>query len=198
MNEALPSPSTPLVLADGTIIDPSTGAPLQVPSAFVEIPNAVHAQEIVGRTRRRVVDLPEPPKTMNAIGVVLMYTMYGLSRQEIAIATSLTVEQITNIRTLTAYRELESEIVENILCVDAENVKALLSKASHNAATRLTKLIDSTDETIQLSASKDVLSRTGHTAAEERVRSNLSEALNIVITLKNEGETRPMIDITGD
>ena len=93
MNEALPSPDTPLVLADGTVIDPSTGQPLQVPSAFVEIPDAIRAQEIVGRTKRRVVDLPEPPKTMNAIGVVLMYTMYGLARQEIAIATSLTIEQ---------------------------------------------------------------------------------------------------------
>ncbi len=198
MNEALPSPDTPLVLADGTVIDPSTGAPLQTPSAFVEIPNAVRAQEIIGRTKRRVVDLPEPPKTMNAIGVVLMYTMYGLARQEIAIATNLTIEQITNIRTLDAYRTLEAEIVDNILCVDAENVKALLAKASHNAASRITRLIDDDSPDIALSASKDVLNRTGHTAADEQKRLDMSEALNIVITVKNESDVRPMIDITGD
>ncbi len=198
MNEALPSPDTPLVLADGTVIDPSTGEPLQVPSAFVEIPDAVRAQEIIGRTKRRVVDLPEPPKTMNAIGVVLMYTMYGLARQEIAIATNLTIEQIVNIRTLDAYRELEAEIVDNILSVDAENVKTLLAKASHNAASRITTLIASDDQGIALSASKDVLSRTGHTAADEQRRLDMSEALNIVITVKNESDVRPMIDITGD
>ncbi len=196
MNEALPSPGTPLVLADGTIIDPSTGTPS--PSAFVEIPNAVRAQEIIGRTKRRVVDLPEPPKTMNAIGVVLMYTMYGLARQEIAIATNLTIEQITNIRTLDAYRELEAEIVDNILSVDAQNVKALLAKASHSAASRITTLINDDSPDIALSASKDVLNRTGHTAADEQRRSDMSEALNIVITVKNEGDVRPMIDITGD
>ncbi len=198
MNEQLPSPTEPLVLADGTIIDPSTGREVQQASAYIEIPNAVRAQDIVGRTKRRVVDLPEPPKTMNAIGVVLMYTMYGLARQEIAIATNLTIEQIQNIRKLEAYRMLEAEIVDNILHVDSDNVKALLAKASHNAAQRLAGLVDSADETIQLSASKDVLSRTGHTAKDDRARMDMSEALNIVITVKNESDEKPMIDITGD
>jgi len=198
MTEALPAPNEPLVLADGTTIDPSTGGPVQQASTFVEIPNAQRAQDIVGRTRRRVVDLPEPPKTMNAIGVVLMYTMYGLARQEIAIATGLTIEQITNIRTLEAYRTLESEIVDNVLVADAANVKALLAKASHRAAERIAGLVDSPSPDIQLNAAKDILNRTGHSAKDERDRIDLSEALNIVVTVRDETVTRPMIDITGD
>lgn len=198
MNQQLPSADAPLVLADGTTIDPTTGTTKNEVSTYVEIPNGTHAQEIVGRTRRRIVDLPEPPRTMNAVGVVLMYTMYGLATQDIAIATNLTVEQIENIRVLDAYRALEAEIVDNILTVDSEHVKAILATASHNAARRVANLMDSPHEDIALSAAKDVLNRTGHTAAEERARVDLAEQLNIVITIKNDNDQRPTIDITGE
>jgi len=197
LNQQLPSADTPLVLADGSTIDPTTGAPPSEISTFVEIPNGTRAQEIVGRVKRRIVDLPEPPRTMNAVGVVLMYTMYGLATQDIAIATNLTIEQIINIRTLDAYNMLKTEIVDSILTVDSENVKAILATASHNAARRVTSLMDNSDPSIQLGAAKDILNRTGHTAAEERARVDLAEQLNIVITIKNEGDQRPTIDITG-
>jgi len=159
----LPEANTPLVLADGTKIDPSTGRPVKVASSFVEVPNGRRAQEIVARTRKRAVDLPEPPKTMNAVSVVLCYTMFGLAVQEVAIATGLTIEQVETIRKLEAYNELEAAIVDTVLESDSENVRAMLAQASHNAAHRITSLIDSDDETIQLAAAKDVLSRTGHT-----------------------------------
>lgn len=196
MSQQLPSVGEPLVLADGTKIDPSTGMPVQDRPMYVEIPNARRAQEIVGKTRRRMADLPEPPKTMNAISVVLAYTMYGMSAQEIAIGTGLTAQQVANIRQTDAYKELEEEIVGNILDADAENVRSILAEASHSAARRVTSLLDSDDESIQLAASRDVLNRTGH-ASKDESRGKLEE-LRINVTIKDTSDTKPAITIDGE
>lgn len=198
MTTQLPEAGAPLVLADGTRIDPSNGRPQAPPARFVEIPNGQRAQEIVGRTRRRVADLPEAPSTMNAVSVVLAYTMFGLSPQEIAIATNLSTQQIAIIRDTEAYSMLEREIVNNILDADAENVQAILAEASHNAARRVTGLLDSDDETIQLAASKEVLNRTGHGSKDDMRRSQMAEGLNIVVTVRDESNARPTIDINGE
>ena len=88
--------------------------------------------------------------------------------------------------------------MDNILTVDSEHVKAILATASHNAARRLSDLMQNEDPTIQLGAAKDILNRTGHTAAEERARVEPSEQLNSGITVKGDGDQRPTIDITGE
>ena len=53
-----------------------TGRP-SVKSQMVEVPTAQEAVRIVTAARRKLSELPEVPRTMNAISVVLSYTLFG-------------------------------------------------------------------------------------------------------------------------
>lgn len=200
MTETLAQAHAPLVLADGTVINPSTGRPEKEERRrrehFVEVPNAREAQAIISQTRRRVADLPEPPKTMNAISVVLTYTLFGLSPQEVAVATTLTAEQVVNIQGLDAYKQMEAAIVQTVLEADAGDVQNILSNGARNAARRVIDLIDSEDDNISLAASKDVLSRTGHSSRDGEAARGM-DSLNIRITVQDQNEKKPTIEISG-
>ena len=96
----LASPNSPLVLADGTVINPITGAVQRDEAAqqFVEIPTAREAIRELTSIRRRISDLPVPPKQMNLVNLVVMYTLFGLCDQDIAVVLSVTEQQIKNIK----------------------------------------------------------------------------------------------------
>jgi hypothetical protein len=105
---SLPIEDEPLVLADGTKINPVNGRVIKDGSAakFVSVPSPSEAQKIIARTRMTVADLPLPPKQLSGVALVAFYTLFGLSDQEICIAVDnkLTLEQINNIRTATCQR----------------------------------------------------------------------------------------------
>lgn len=166
MND-LPTPHEPLRLADGTLINPVTRQAIRdVAPRVVAVPRAVDAQRIVARTRRKLSDLPAPPRTTNALGIVLSYTLVGLSDEDIAIACNITVEQVERIKSTAAYRELEQSVVKTVLEHDSGNVREYVARNARVAAERVTGLINSEDEQIALVAAKDVLDRAGHRPAD--------------------------------
>ena len=105
----------PLRLADGTLVYPGGRVEHAGNGGFVEIPTHREAQRIIAHTRRRVSDLPEVPKTMNAVGIVLSYTLFGLDDEEIAIATGLAVDQVGRIKMGDAYTQMYNAVARTIL-----------------------------------------------------------------------------------
>jgi hypothetical protein len=157
----------PLRLADGRLVYPGGHIDDAVASAqFVEVPTHQEAQRIITATRRKISDLPEMPRTMNAIGVILSYTMFGLDDSEIAIATSLSVEQIGKIKVGDAYTQMHQAIVKTVLDSETDVVRELLAKNAKRAAGVMVEALEVGSRSDRISAAKDVLDRAGHRPAD--------------------------------
>lgn len=189
----LPAPNEPLRLADGTVVVPSVSSSF----ARVEIPSVTAASRIVASTRRKLAELPAVPKQMSTYSTILVYTASGLSDDEISVATKLTREQIEHIRAQPAYAELESFIVEAVRSEAANEVKAILVKGEVRAATKVIELVDSEDDKVALAASKDLLDRGGHKAAEKiDIRADMMQTFRIEVVDKRDAV--PTIDMETD
>ena len=70
MNE-LPTGAEPLVLADGTKIDPISGGVVKDEEVLVRVPNNAEIKREITASRMRLGDLPVPPTQMNTLSVIL-------------------------------------------------------------------------------------------------------------------------------
>lgn len=196
----LPFDNEPLVLADGTEIDPSSGSVIKKDAPkLVSIPAPGEAQRIVARTRKSVAELPLPPQQLSGVALVAFYTLFGLHDQDIAIAldSKLTIEQIETIRTLDAYSDFMQTAKENIVNTQQDTVRELFQKHADAAATKVINLAASDNDVLAFKASQDVLDRAGHRPADViEHRHKMEDALHIVVTKRDEGIQVPMIDVT--
>ena len=121
-------PNAPLILADGTKINPVNGSVIKDRkySEFVEIPAAKDAIAAVTKARRSVAELPVPGQQMNALSLVLFYTMFGLSDVDISLQLgSLSVPQIKKIKTLPEYAQLSETMLKSVLEHEATDVRKI-------------------------------------------------------------------------
>jgi hypothetical protein len=177
----LPDANEPLRLPDGTVVVPS------VASTFtrVAVPSNSQAQRLVSNTHRKLAELPALPKQLNSYAAILVYTASGLSDAEISVATKFTVEQITLLRAQPAYSQLEQFIIETVKQEAATEVKSILLNGEVKAATKVVALIDSEDDKVALAASKDLLDRGGHKAAEKLdIRADMLNTFRIEVVDK--------------
>lgn len=146
---------------------PEPGSPLMGIEAIkaasvVSIPSELEAQKLVAKARRNLSELPLPPKGMNTISAVLMYSMLGLADQEIALATGIEATRLADIRASKAYKEVTNELVQSVLSKDSEDVKRVLAESAVRAAQKLVGKMDSELDPVALKAIESVLDRTGH------------------------------------
>lgn len=157
-----------LQLANGKKIDTLTGSVVREarPGAeppLLRIPSATEAVERVTAVRKRLIDLPAPPSQMNGVAVLISYSLLGLSDEEIAIALSLTQEQVGRIKMSDVYTSVRAEIVSAILKNDTDDVRHMFVQGSKTAATAVINMISTADdEKVRLKAAQDVLDRAGH------------------------------------
>lgn len=188
--------STPLVLADGTVINPETRK--KVVPAFIEVPTNTQAQAIVAKTRRKLEDLPDIPERMNTISAVLSYHMFGLEDGEIAVAVGLRTEQVVSIKMLEAFTEMQTTVTNEIIARDKGVVTDVLENAAiHGANTVVHLMQHAEDENLQFQAAKDVLDRSGHRPADViEVRHSMANSLKIEHIIRSDETQAPVIDIT--
>ena len=155
----LPEPGTPLELADGTSIQPVEP---DTPVGEVRVPTHHEAQELIIETRRKLVDLPEPPEKMNAVALVLAYHVYGLSDGEIGVAVGVNQEQVTAIRMTDAFTQMQDALVTQWGKSQGAGVRQILSQKAITAANKMTSLLESEREGTRMAAAKDILDRAGH------------------------------------
>lgn len=158
----------PLILADGTRIDPTTGKAIKEKRStqrFVEIPSASEAQEIVARTRRSIAEMPMPPQQMNTVSLVLFYTLWGLSKQDVAVAVGISLAQVKNIMELAQYKQISADLQKNILQQEATDIRAFFQK---NAMFAAEGIVDAAAEegVLGFKAKQDILDRAGFRPAD--------------------------------
>lgn len=193
----LPSNDEPLVLADGTKIDPNTGqAYREQRSQYVEVPSNSHAQRTQARYRKRLADLPAPPKQMNAVGAVIFYRLIGLEDDEIAYATGMSEDQVGRMAMSDLFKEVKDEVVKVILEQDAENVRDLFMQNNRKMAERLFQLAESQDEKVALNAVNSALDRGGQRPADVvEHRHNVEGGLTIEYIDRNKEQDSPTLTV---
>jgi hypothetical protein len=198
----LPMDNEPLQLADGTMIDCTSGKVIRDdPAKFVSVPSPSEAQRIIAKTKMTVSELPLPPKQLSAVAMVAFYTLYGLSDRDISVALEgkITEEQIEHIRTLDAYVEFMATAKQNMLNTESQQVRDLFEQHAHHAAQKIISLSQSDAEVLAFKASQDVLDRAGHRPADVvEHRHKMEDALHIVVIKKDETKPVPTIDIDAE
>lgn len=159
----------PLILADGTRIDPITGKAIKEKKerqGFTIIPSASEAQAIVAKTRRSIADLPMPSNQMNALSLVMFYKMYGLSNNDVAITVGVSLEQVKNIQALEQYKNLFADIQKSVLEHEADDIREFFKQNAKGAASKIVEIAQEDEGVLGFKASQDILDRAGHRPAD--------------------------------
>jgi hypothetical protein len=118
------------------------------------------------QVRRKVSDLPDVPRAMNTIGVVLTYTLYGLDDVEIGVATGLSIEQIGRIKVGDPYSQMYDAVVRAVLDTETAVVRDLFQKSARNAAQVVVRAMEEGTRADRVAAARDILDRAGHRASD--------------------------------
>lgn len=192
----------PLVLDDGTLIDPMTGSVISLNEdnpVLIEVPSSSQLITQQAAVKRRLADLPVPPKQMNVISVIACYSMLGVDDQAIGEATGVDPEIVSRVRLSDGYIKVFEELVKQIVETDKEYVRNMFVSSSKLAANKMVAMVNSSNEATALSAAKDILDRGGHRPAdvvEHRLR--VDGGLKIEIVRKDASSSFPTIDVKPD
>lgn len=196
----LPRHNEPLHLADGRIVYPDGrvdggGDRVSAEPQLVEVPTHAEAQRIVTAARRKLSELPEVPRTMNAIGAILSYTMFGLDDEEIAIATGLNVDQIGRIKVGDPYTQMHEAIVRTVLDSETTVVRDLFIKNAKNAANVVVRAMEDGTRADRMAAARDILDRSGHRPADVVEHRHRMDGGLVIEIVKRDTQQLPVIDM---
>jgi hypothetical protein len=162
---------------------------------LVEVPTHAEAQRIVTAARRKLSDLPEVPRTMNAVSVVLSYTLFGLDDEEIAIATGMTVDQIGRIKVSDPYTQMHEAIVRTVLDSETNVVRELFTKNARSAAQVVVRAMEEGTRADRMAAAKDILDRSGHRPSDVVEHRHRMDGGLVIEIVKRDGAQLPLIDM---
>lgn len=193
----LPIGTEPLVLADGTKINPLDGKILK-DDILVEVPNTREIQRDIVAARKRIADLPLPPEQMNTLSLVMAYSVFGLSDKDIGNVLSLSQDQIHNIKMNNAYNELQQNLVQSIIHSDTTEVRDLFVLNSKTSAQLFVDTVNDSEMGIgtRLSAANNILDRAGHRPADIVEHRHKVEGGLRIEYVKKEEQDIPTIDVT--
>jgi len=188
--------SEPLILADGTKIDPVNGSVIH-DEIFVEVPNTETIKQEIVAARKRINDLPVPPKQMNTLSIILSYSLFGLNDDDISYVLSISKKELENIKSSDVYIELRKTLVQNILESDANDVRGMFVQQSQAAAgVMFNAMVDQANGVnTRMAAAKDVLDRAGHRPADVVEHKHSLEGGLTIEYVDNKTEI-PVIDVT--
>ena len=193
----LPLGTEPLVLADGTKINPEDGLVLPADGDFlVEVPNTQDLQREVTAARKSISDLPVPPAQMNTLSVILCYTLFGISEHDLALTLSIPIEQLRTVKMSDAYSSMQASLLDSIMKSDEADVRDLFIMKSRNAANVMFNLMGSESEATRGSAAKDILDRAGQRPVDVIEHKHKIEGGLRIEYIEHSKEDIPTIDVT--
>ena len=157
----LPQGTEPLVLADGTIINPVDGT-VVIDEELIEVPNTEQVKREIVASRRRISDLPVPPGQMNMISVIIAYSLFGINDEDISTTLFIPLDQVIAIKSSDSYSNLQEQFLKNILESDLSSVRGMFVQKGKHAADIMFSMLYSDTETTRVAAAKDILDRAGH------------------------------------
>jgi len=163
-------------LADGTLIDPLTRTPVPMREDRVDddgaggsldredVPTSPSA--IVPLTRRSLLDLTLNPQQMAVVNNVLVYTLWGLPDDEIAVQCNCTVPDVLTVRDLHEYRTMHDALVAGLRASYSGSAHGVISENAVAAAQVVVSNLRSASKRMQFEAARDILDRLGHRPAD--------------------------------
>lgn len=198
---------TLLRLADGSLIDPLTRVPIS-PETHVDddgvdadsSPMTPSVGTIVPTVRRSLHDLKLSKHQMAIINNVLVYTLWGLPDDEIAIQCSCSLNDVFAVRELSEYGLMHDSLVGGLRASYMATAQGIISNAATDAAHVVVKAAKKASGRMQFDAARDILDRSGHRPADH---ASLSLSINdggddLVIRVVRESEkpVLPTIDMS--
>jgi len=186
-----------LVYAGGRVVE-EVAPPMRsaADARLVEVPTHTEAQELVINARRKLADLPEMPRTMNAISVILSYSLFGLDDMDIALAIGSTESQVAKIRATDAYKTMYETVLRSILDAETDVVRDIFKQHSRTAANVLVDSLHNGARSERIYAAKDFLDRAGHRPADiVEHRHSMDGGLTIEIIRRDKDDVAPLIDM---
>jgi hypothetical protein len=183
----------PLKLADGRIVDPATGKVSRAKSELQPVPRNEEVKLRQEAIQRRLADLPLPVEKMHGISVILTYTMFGLSNEDIAAASGLTIQQVANIKMTDAYMKLSATVIENIKDQDSDEIRAAIHLNAKKAVSVAKDILEEGSEAAQVAVMRDMLDRDGYRPADViEHRHKMEGGLRVEIIRKREDVDTPI------
>lgn len=195
-------------LEDGTYIDPSTREPIALFKKEVAAKDAppepddvedddVVEQGIVPLHRRSIMDLKLTAAQMAVVNNVLVYTLWGLPEDEIAMQCGCSVHHVAVVRDLDEYKRMFDALVEGMRAHLASTVQGLLHEAAPKAAKGIIRNLKNKSQDIRIAAQKDILDRTGHRPADrvEHTHQFLNGSELTIRVIKQDDKSLPSMDL---
>jgi hypothetical protein len=196
MNE-LPTGAEPLVLADGTKIDPINGGVIKDEEVLVRVPNNAEIKREITASRMRLADLPVPPAQMNTLSVILSYSLQGISDNDISNVLAIDTQTLVSIKSTDAYKSLQDTIVRKIIESDVSNVRNMFVEHSQAAANVVLGVMadDENGPVTRMTAANSILDRGGHRPVDIVEHRHKMEG-GLTIEYIEKKDDIPTIDIT--
>lgn len=156
----LARPGDPYVANDGKVLAKKSefnAFPMEEP--HVGPPKAISHQS---KQRRSMPDLPAEPKLQTAIIVVLNYSLFGLSDNEIAHAIGHSMDDVRKLKEHPAYQETFELLFHEMINSNSSSMLARIHKFAPKALQNLFNLADSAEnDHARLKANESILDRSG-------------------------------------
>lgn len=190
----LAKPGDPLII-EGKIIakeesvDEFKTADRQTPIAY----------KIKPTSRRNMNDMPSvDPNRQMALNVILVYSLLGLTDNEIAHLTKIPLNEIENLKFGSDYQITFEMLFKELISANSNSIKAKLAGYATEAVDQIIQLAQDADKDIvRLKANQDILDRAGITGdalfADENDADD--DTLKIVIDSGSGGQTSTNINI---
>lgn len=195
---------TLLRLADGTLIDPLTRSPIagaeEGGGVETEQPPATIADTITPTVRRSLHDLKLSKHQMAIINNVLVYTLWGLPDDEIAIQCSCSLSDVHSVRELGEYGYMHDALIAGLRVNYMASAHGIISNAAEHAAKVVVNAARKSSGRMQFDAARDILDRSGHRPVDHAsVQVNINDAgddLVIRVVRESEKPRIPTIDMS--
>jgi hypothetical protein len=201
-------------LADGTLIDPQSRQPVSSsprrdelsPSDSVIEDGGVEDQDlgtVVPLSRRSLLDLTLNAQQMAVVNNVLVYTLWGLPDDEIAIQCNCTTDDVAVVRDLDEYAKMRDALIGGVRATYTATAHGVISKSAVAAANVVVSGLRSSSKRMAFDAARDILDRSGHRPADHAsISINLNKGTDdqLVIRVVREADRPkiPTLDMTAN
>lgn len=205
-------------LADGQLIDPLTREPINAKPAVkpaqrtatlveeteddIEDEDDEEVSDMLIRptARRSIMDIALNKQQMAMINNVLVYTLYGLPDDEVAIQCNCAVHNVHVIRDLDDYRRMYDALIDGLRSAYSSTVQGIIQDAAPVAARSIVRKMKNKSSDISMAAIKDVLDRAGHRPADRVEHSHSFGEGELVIRViqQNDEKSIPTLELNVD
>jgi hypothetical protein len=193
-------------LADGTLIDPQSRQPVSSSPRRDEFSprdseiedDGVKDQDlgtVVPLSRRSLLDLTLNAQQMAVVNNVLVYTLWGLPDDEIAIQCNCTMDDVAVVRDLDEYAKMRDALIGGVRASYTASAHGVISQNAVAAAHVVVSGLRASSKRMAFDAARDILDRSGHRPADHAsISINLNKGTDdqLVIRVVREAE-RPII-----